>query len=326
MAKKKLQIFISSTYLDLEEERQAAVEAILGSKHIPAGMELFRAGNTSQWDAIKGWINESDIYMLILGGRYGSIEIQSGKSYTQLEYEYAIERGIPVFAVVLTDQFLFKKAVDITKEKVFEIENTDAYNEFKKFVETKIVRYVDDCKDIQIAIKDSISELEDQYRLVGWVRSSEMDDYTSLIRENNNLIKNNNNLEKDNDRLKNQIKKVKESSGNDIENILQERKGNRVCLIMELLDVSILTKEERKEIKKYIADSIADKKQIISACSYSGYSYAEDDNYIHATFDGFWISNQARNYLADETKKLIVDWLKQYSYDINCEIKTEMIW
>lgn len=53
MAKKKLQIFISSTYTDLIEERQAAVEAILGSKHITAGMELFRAGNSSQLKAIK---------------------------------------------------------------------------------------------------------------------------------------------------------------------------------------------------------------------------------------------------------------------------------
>ena len=90
--KKKLQIFISSTYKDLQDERQAAVEAILGSNNIPAGMELFKAGNNSQWETIKKWINDSDIYMLILGGRYGSIEPTSKKSYTQLEYEYAISK------------------------------------------------------------------------------------------------------------------------------------------------------------------------------------------------------------------------------------------
>ena len=42
---KKIQVFISSTYTDLIEERQAAVEAILDAGHIPAGMELFKAGN-----------------------------------------------------------------------------------------------------------------------------------------------------------------------------------------------------------------------------------------------------------------------------------------
>ena len=45
---KKLQVFISSTYIDLKNERQAAVEAVLDAGHIPAGMELFKAGNETQ--------------------------------------------------------------------------------------------------------------------------------------------------------------------------------------------------------------------------------------------------------------------------------------
>jgi Domain of unknown function (DUF4062) len=46
--KKKLQVFVSSTYTDLRDERQAAVEGILSAGHIPAGMELFAAGDQSQ--------------------------------------------------------------------------------------------------------------------------------------------------------------------------------------------------------------------------------------------------------------------------------------
>jgi Domain of unknown function (DUF4062) len=61
--KRKLQVFISSTYLDLIEERQAAVSAILKAGHIPAGMELFTAGDKSQLDTINSWIDESDIYI-----------------------------------------------------------------------------------------------------------------------------------------------------------------------------------------------------------------------------------------------------------------------
>ena len=106
---KKLQVFVSSTYTDLIEERQAAVEAILDAGHIPAGMELFKAGNESQLKTIYKWIDESDVYMLILGGRYGSVESKSGKSYTQLEYEYALNRNIPVFTVVLSKDFLTSK-------------------------------------------------------------------------------------------------------------------------------------------------------------------------------------------------------------------------
>ncbi|MCV5233546.1 DUF4062 domain-containing protein, partial [Escherichia coli] len=71
--KKKLQVFVSSTYEDLKHDRQAAVSAILKAGHIPAGMELFTSGDQSQMDTIRRWIDESDVYMLILGGRYGSV-------------------------------------------------------------------------------------------------------------------------------------------------------------------------------------------------------------------------------------------------------------
>ena len=107
--KKRLQVFVSSTYTDLIEERQAAVSAILKSGHIPAGMELFTAGDKSQLEIIKRWIDESDVYMLILGGRYGSVEAESGVSYTELEYNYALEVGKPLFAVVIDEAALEEK-------------------------------------------------------------------------------------------------------------------------------------------------------------------------------------------------------------------------
>lgn len=106
---KKYQIFVSSTYVDLIDERQAAVEAILKAGHIPAGMELFTASNQSQWTIIQKWIDESDIYMLILGGRYGSIEPNSGLSYTELEYNYALAQNKPLFAVIMKDEALDNK-------------------------------------------------------------------------------------------------------------------------------------------------------------------------------------------------------------------------
>lgn len=39
---KKFQIFISSTYEDLIEERSKVVATILKSNHFPIGMEMFR--------------------------------------------------------------------------------------------------------------------------------------------------------------------------------------------------------------------------------------------------------------------------------------------
>jgi Domain of unknown function (DUF4062) len=81
----------------------------LRAGHIPAGMELFSAGNQSQMTVIKQWIDESDVFLLILGGRYGSIEPESGKSYIHLEYEYALSQNKPLFAVVITEKHLEEK-------------------------------------------------------------------------------------------------------------------------------------------------------------------------------------------------------------------------
>ena len=111
---KKLQVFVSSTYIDLIEERKIAVQAILNAGHIPAGMELFSTGK-SQMKTIQKWIDESDVYMLILGGRYGTVEPKSGKSYTQLEYEYACSKKIPVFAILLSETLITLKKHNRTK-------------------------------------------------------------------------------------------------------------------------------------------------------------------------------------------------------------------
>lgn len=187
--KKKLQIFISSTYKDLQDERQAAVEAILASNNIPAGMELFKAGNNSQWETIKKWINDSDIYMLILGGRYGSIESESRKSYTQLEYEYAISHNIPVFATVLSEAYITKKEqCSSNPEDIREHDNRNLYEEFKKKVMNKMIKIVDDCKDIKLAIFESISELKEEYEFDGWVRGINNGTYSNLVEQNSKYI------------------------------------------------------------------------------------------------------------------------------------------
>lgn len=182
---KKLQVFVSSTYTDLIEERQAAVEAILDAGHIPAGMELFKAGNESQLQTIYKWIDESDVYILILGGRYGSIESKSGKSYTQLEYEYALTQNIPVFSIILSEAFLATKINLIGLPNVMEQENADKYNSFKKLVMSKMSKIVSDSKDIKIAIQPTLSTYISQYTLTGWIRdttkcfanSDELDSY-----------------------------------------------------------------------------------------------------------------------------------------------------
>lgn len=188
---KKLQVFVSSTYTDLIEERQAAVEAILDAGHIPAGMELFKAGK-SQLKTIYKWIDESDVYLLILGGRYGSIEEESGLSYTELEYKYALSKNMPVFAIILSDRFLHQKASMIGGINTFENDNKEKLNLFKQFIKKNIVKFANNIDQISTIVHSQLNHIinDDEYNLIGWIRG----DSINVIK--NSKINHNSNTEK----------------------------------------------------------------------------------------------------------------------------------
>ena len=178
----KLQVFISSTYTDLIAERQAAVEAILKVGHIPAGMELFTAGDRSQWEVIQRWITDADVYMIILGGRYGSIEPDSGLSYTELEYDFAVSSGKPHFAVVINEDALEEK-VKFSGSSVLEKDHPGKLKAFREKVLSKMSSFFGDTKDVKLAVLETVPQLAAEYELKGWVRATEIPDTKALADE-----------------------------------------------------------------------------------------------------------------------------------------------
>ena len=98
MVKKKYQFFISSTYEDLKEERKKLFWAVLKKKYIPVGMELFGAVDEEQMTYIKRLIDDCDCFVVLLGGRYGSVDGE-GISYTEREYDYAVQQEKKVIAL-----------------------------------------------------------------------------------------------------------------------------------------------------------------------------------------------------------------------------------
>lgn len=226
--KKKYQVFISSTYTDLLGERQAAVEAVLRSKNIPAGMELFSAGSKSQLDTIKKWIDESDIYVLILGGRYGSLEDESQLSYTEIEYRYAIEIGKPFFAVVLSDEYL-KNKVNILGSDALEMNNPDKLKKFKKVVKSKMCRICDDLTEIKLSVMESIMEIQSENDLEGWIKGNDVPNNSILLDEIEILRNEKNNLEKEIKSLETLTKKENKNSSigaysfEDIKKVLESK-------------------------------------------------------------------------------------------------------
>lgn len=170
--KKKYQIFISSTYTDLKEERQAASDAILKIHQIPVGMEQFNAGNTKQWEVIKESIDTSDCYVLILGKRYGSV-INSGEdtglSYTEKEYNYAISQGIPVISFIKSDEANYH-GNDIEDDE-------NKKEKLKAFIEkvknNHIVEWFDNTYEFTAKLTAALHNAIENNDLRGWVRDAE---------------------------------------------------------------------------------------------------------------------------------------------------------
>lgn len=210
---KKLQVFVSSTNEDLKVERQATVEAILNAGHIPAGIELCRVADPAQIKIIKEWIDESDVYLLLLGGRYGNIENQSGKSYIHLEYEYALNRGMFVFACVVENpEKRAKKLRDINK--YMESENIGKYNEFRELVMSQTIEKWSDRKDLKLSIMKNLQKFANRADAIGWVRSRERIDIVTVTNE---IAR----LSKENYQLNCQIQKLKREK-NELDRQIQE--------------------------------------------------------------------------------------------------------
>jgi hypothetical protein len=94
-------IFVSSTILDLPNERKAAYNAIIKAGALPVMSEkTIEAQNTDSLTTCLNKVKESDVYILILGGKYGwQPDGPDGKkeSITELEFQTAQTSNIPVY-------------------------------------------------------------------------------------------------------------------------------------------------------------------------------------------------------------------------------------
>ena len=131
---------------------------------------------------IKQWIDDSDVYMLILGGRYGSIEPTSGLSYTELEYDYATELRKPVFAVVINEQALEEK-VRSGGTNNLEKENPKELALFRTKVLSNISSFFDDPKDIKLCVHESLADFAANRELRGWISADDVQDTKPLFEE-----------------------------------------------------------------------------------------------------------------------------------------------
>lgn len=164
---KKYQVFVSSTYEDLIRERSEVMHALLELDCIPAGMELFPASNESQWEVITSIIDECDYYILILGGRYGSLG-PDGKGYTEKEYDYAIEKKKPIISFLHKDpESLPKKNTEQTDE------GQKRYEKFRGKID-KTCKFWSNYDELGGVVSRSLIQLRKTHPAIGWVRADQV--------------------------------------------------------------------------------------------------------------------------------------------------------
>jgi hypothetical protein len=165
---KRYQVFISSTYIDLKEERKKIIESVLRIDCFPVGMELFPATTETQMEFIKKMIDESDFYVIILAGKYGTIPQGDEKSYTEMEYEYACSTKKPVIALLHSNpeklSVEYSETVPKIKRKLEYFRNNLKNSRIVQFWDTQeqLATYIP--QNIFLAIRNY------EYRLRGWTR------------------------------------------------------------------------------------------------------------------------------------------------------------
>jgi len=181
---KRYQVFVSSTYADLKEERSKVMQTIMEMDCIPAGMELFPAFDEEQFEFIKRIIDDCDYYLLIIGGRYGSIT-NEGISYTELEYDYALSLGLKVVA------FLHSEPNKISVEKSdLDPALRQRLQIFRDKVSAgRLVKFWKHADELPGLVALSLSKTIKTYPAIGWVRANKVTEMQSLKDSLQELIK-----------------------------------------------------------------------------------------------------------------------------------------
>lgn len=165
---KKYQVFVSSTYEDLKEERNEIFKAILEMGHIPVGMEMFSAADEEQWKVIARTIDSVDYYAVVVAHRYGSLTSE-GESYTEKEFDYAASKGVPIMGFIISDETAWPKTkIDTDSKKSKKIAL------FKSKVKSRLVQFWTNKDDLRSKFIVALMKSINSYPRAGWARADEV--------------------------------------------------------------------------------------------------------------------------------------------------------
>ncbi|MDR0898449.1 MAG: DUF4062 domain-containing protein [Oscillospiraceae bacterium] len=155
--KAPLRVFVSSTYDDMKDYRQAVIDELNNLEVIPRAMEQFVSSPDKPLDVVLAEVRRCQLFIALVAMRYGSIDMETGKSFSELEYEEAVKNGIPVLAFIIDENEcpVLPRYVDVG----------EAAEKLKKFKDTLNKKYasrfksVDDLKQLVVrAVKRQIEQ------------------------------------------------------------------------------------------------------------------------------------------------------------------------
>ena len=123
-----INFFISSTFIDLEDYRKTIIDKIQSLQGVINAQEFFGARPNTPLETMIDELKKSNVIILVIAHRYGSIDEKTQKSYTQIEYETAIDEKKIIFPYIIDETHPFNpKYIDDNEDKI-------KLNEFKKLV------------------------------------------------------------------------------------------------------------------------------------------------------------------------------------------------
>jgi hypothetical protein len=152
------------------------MQSLLEIDCIPAGMEWFPATDEPPWKLITTILDESDYYIVIVGGRYGSTDAE-GLGFTEREYDYARPR-IPGLA------FLYDAPKGASPEDPEAAEKLKAFRDKIENDRERMFQRWSDAKELAAKVAHCITRLKDEKKSEGWIR-----DRYALTSENVHAIR-----------------------------------------------------------------------------------------------------------------------------------------
>lgn len=174
-----INFFVCSTFLDLKAHRDAVIKKLQSYAGVINAQEFFGARDQEPLATCLEEVDKSEVFIMFLGPRYGSIDPGTNLSFVECEYGRAKERSKPRFAYLIDDSHPFPI------KYVSQGEDAERLRTFKKVVERELtVNYFTTPDDLAEKVyADLVRELPRKGFTLGEARAQERASASAVLQQ-----------------------------------------------------------------------------------------------------------------------------------------------